>query len=64
MTRLNFIGGDYGTVHTFQNTESKSAPLNLSGIPAAESLGPSNVTNSSKPTWPSPDETSETLTSH
>lgn len=42
---------------TFQNTESKSAPLNLSGIPAAESLGPSNVTNSSKPTWPSPDKT-------
>ncbi len=42
---------------TFQNTESKSAPWNLSGIPAEESLGPSNVTNSSKPTWPSPDET-------
>lgn len=43
--------------YTFQNTESKSAPLNLSGIPAAESFGPSNVTNSSKPTWPSPDKT-------
>lgn len=41
---------------TFQNTESKSAPWNLSGIPAEESLGPSNVTNSSKPTWPSPEE--------
>lgn len=40
--------------YTFQNTESKSAPWNLSGIPAEASLGPSNVTNSSKPTWPSP----------
>lgn len=39
---------------TFQNTESKLVPLNLSGIPAAESLGPRRVTNSSKSTWPSP----------
>ena len=39
---------------TFQNTESKSAPWNLSGIPAAISLGPSSATNSSKSTWPSP----------
>ena len=44
---------------TFQNTESKSAPWNLSGIPAEEILGPSKVTNSSKPTWPSPDDTEE-----
>lgn len=44
------------TTRTFQNTESKSAPWNLSGIPAEDSLGPSKVTNSSKPTWPSPDE--------
>lgn len=39
---------------TFQKTESKSVPLNLSGNPAAVSLGPSRVTNSSKSTWPSP----------
>lgn len=44
------------TYGTFQKTESKSAPWNLSGIPAELSLGPSNVTNSSKPTWPSPAE--------
>lgn len=50
---------------TFQNTESKSAPWNLSGIPVLESLGPSNATNSSKPTWPSPDrENTETDVAH
>lgn len=42
-------------VITFQNTESKSVPLNLSGIPAAEIFGPRSVTNSSKSTWPSPE---------
>lgn len=39
---------------TFQKTESKSVPLNLSGSPAAVSFGPRRVTNSSKSTWPSP----------
>ena len=39
---------------TFQKTESKSVPWNLSGIPAAVSFGPRRVTNSSKSTWPSP----------
>lgn len=39
---------------TFQKTESKSVPWNLSGNPAAVSFGPRRVTNSSKSTWPSP----------
>lgn len=39
---------------TFQNTVSKSAPWNLSGIPVVVIFGPNNVTNSSKSTWPSP----------
>lgn len=37
-------------VPTFQKTVSKSVPWNFSGMPEVESLGPSNVTNSSKST--------------
>ena len=46
---------------TFQKTESKSVPWNLSGIPAAVSFGPRRVTNSSKSTWPSPAEKREAV---
>lgn len=46
---------------TFQKTESKSVPLNLSGSAAAVSFGPRRVTNSSKSTWPSPEEKEEQL---
>lgn len=53
---LQGADGSCNTGGTFQKTESKSAPWNLSGIPAELSLGPSNVTNSSNPTWPSPAE--------
>lgn len=45
--------GPWG-VPTFQKTVSKSVPWNFSGMPEVESLGPSNVTNSSKSTCPSP----------
>jgi len=46
---------------TFQKTESKSVPWNLSGNPAAVSFGPRRVTNSSKSTWPSPAKKEEQL---
>lgn len=47
-------GGGSGGVPTFQKTVSKSVPWNFSGMPEVDSLGPSNVTNSSKSTCPSP----------
>lgn len=47
-------GWEMGGVLTFQKTVSKSVPWNFSGMPEVDNLGPSNVTNSSKSTCPSP----------